>query len=68
MIAMLVMEGAIAERAALLRADFRLPDAVYLAAAIQAGCVYFISGDRKPVGAAGDRIQILDTHELTVRG
>lgn len=68
LITVLPLDGAIADRAALLRArhpGLHLPDAVHLATALYAGCDFFITSDsRLAAAAAGNDIRVLDVRDL----
>ncbi len=69
-IRMAALTPAVADAAAALRADhpaLKLVDALHLAAAIEAGCRAFVSGDVRLRAAAKDRIAVLSYNELAVQ-
>lgn len=69
-IRMAALTSAVADAAAALRAvhpALKLVDALHLAAAIEAGCQSFVSGDVRLRTAAKDRIAVLSYDELTVQ-
>jgi predicted nucleic acid-binding protein len=65
-LSVLDINAAIAERAARLRADYRLrvPDAIQVAAALEAGCDAFLCNDRDLRRVTSLRILLLDELEL----
>lgn len=61
----LSVTATIAERAALLRAEYslRTPDAIHLATALEAGCDAFLTNDRGLARVRGIRVLMLDELE-----
>lgn len=65
-LAVIEINAAIADRAARLRADYRLrtPDALQLAAAVESGCDGFLCNDRDLRRVSSLRVLLLDELEL----
>lgn len=65
-LAMVSIDSAIAEHAAVLRArhGLRTPDALQIAAALNAGCEAFLTNDKRLAGIPDIRVLLLDEFEI----